>query len=321
MSLGVLLDSLVGLRPLVIGDLMLDEYIFGRATRISPEAPVMVVRQKATKAVPGGAANVAANMVALGALPSVIGVVGDDEPGSALCSALTAAKIDAQHVIVDKSRPTTRKTRILANHNQQVLRIDHEETEPISAAIATQLLESVQRLLPEIDVILISDYQKGAVTGEVIKSILKLASTAGKPVVANPKPKSVPDYSGATLVSLNRFEASEAFGYSQALEDSDAPIVAKALQAKFAIENMVVTLGGSGMVCAGTTAMAVPAVQVELYDEAGAGDTVIATLALAVGAQKFGLEALSLAAATAAAVVQKVGVAVPTAEDLALIRK
>ncbi|HSI72862.1 MAG TPA: PfkB family carbohydrate kinase, partial [Fimbriimonas sp.] len=317
MSPGELLRLFQGRRALVVGDLMLDEYIFGKATRISQEAPVMVVRQTSTRAVPGGAANVAANIFALGGRPSLLGVVGDDLAGRMLAESLE--NLSESQLVTDPSRPTTRKLRVLANHSHQVLRIDHEEEKSVGPEVEQELLRRFEALLPQAQVILISDYQKGCVTPKLIETIVAQGRQAGVPVVANPKPKSLPYYKGAALVSLNRFEAGEALGVSSGLTDEQAEESALRLRDKLQVERILITLGGSGMVAAGAAAYRADAIKVAVYDEAGAGDTVIATIALGVATGHFGSELLGLAAQTAGAVVQKVGVAVPSQEDLASI--
>jgi D-beta-D-heptose 7-phosphate kinase/D-beta-D-heptose 1-phosphate adenosyltransferase len=303
----------MGRRALVVGDLMLDEYIFGRATRISQEAPVMVVKQTSTRAVPGGAANVAANIVAMGGSAALLGVVGDDIPGKMLESALS--DLPETRLIVDPSRPTTRKLRVLANHAHQVLRIDHEEERGVEPLIADQIIKAFRSMLPTIQVVLISDYQKGCVTQALVEEMIVHCRQCGVPVVANPKPRSLPSYRGAALVSLNRFEAGEALNGSPVV-DEEAVGAAERLRDKLEVERVLVTLGGSGLAAAGANTYRVPAIKVDLYDEAGAGDTVIATVALGIAAGHFGNELLELATRTAGAVVQKVGVAVPSPEDL-----
>ena len=307
------------MRALVVGDLMLDEYIFGRVTRISQEAPVMVVRQTSTRAVPGGAANVASNMVAMGAKTKIVGVLGTDAAGETLAESLASWGIDQNDLVRDPSRPTTRKTRVLANHSHQVLRIDHEDELPISGSVEQNVLERVLAEIPTVDVVLISDYQKGAVTARIIEEIIKAGRAHSVPVVANPKPKSLPFYRGAALVSLNQFEAGAALNLGQGVPHASADHAASQLREQLGIDRILITLGAGGMAAAGETAFSVPAIKVDVYDEAGAGDTVIATVALGVGANKFGKLLLELAAQTAASVVQKVGVATPSEQDLARI--
>jgi D-beta-D-heptose 7-phosphate kinase/D-beta-D-heptose 1-phosphate adenosyltransferase len=298
----------------VLGDLMLDEYIFGKATRISQEAPVMVVRQDSTRAVPGGAANVAANIVALGAEVSLLGIVGDDAAGKTLDRSLT--QVGRCELVVDATRPTTRKLRVVANHSHQVLRIDHEDDHSVSPETEAELIKLLPKLLEDVGVLLISDYQKGCITERLVEMAIAHARQARVPVVANAKPSSAKWYRGASLLSLNRYEAGDVLGIAGGVSDSEAEGCATRLRDSLQVERVVITLGGSGMVAAGASVYRVPAVQVAVYDEAGAGDTVIATLALALAAGKFGPDALELAATTAGIVVQKVGVAVPLPSDL-----
>lgn len=320
MNGATLLDQFKNVSALVVGDLMLDEYIFGSVNRISQEAPVMVVKQTRVSTVPGGAANVATNLMALGANTGVVGAIGDDAAADDLESALKLSGVDPICILRDQGRPTTKKTRVIANHSHQVLRIDIEDEKPISSKLVTKLVKLVEQSLDGKNVLLLSDYQKGAIPGEVIEQLIQLGKEKGVPVVANAKPGSAHHYRGASVVSLNRFEASSAAGLLKPLEDENAEAIAKSLRDKLEIESLIVTLGASGMVLAnkGGT-FRVPAIRVEVYDEAGAGDTVIATLALCAAVESLSENALRLATHTAASVVRKVGVAVPTQEDLAQI--
>jgi D-beta-D-heptose 7-phosphate kinase/D-beta-D-heptose 1-phosphate adenosyltransferase len=209
----------------------------------------------------------------------------------------------------------------VANHSHQVLRIDHEDETPVSREIEQKLLNMVLDALPSQRVVLVSDYQKGSISDWGIRTIVEAAGKAGIPVVANPKPKSLPSYSGACLVSLNRFEAADALRLDEITSSEAAASAAKQLRESLGVENVLVTLGGDGMVAASSSgSFHVPAIPVAVYDEAGAGDTVIATLALAVAAGNFGREALELASRAAAAVVRKVGVATPSKQDLDELR-
>jgi rfaE bifunctional protein kinase chain/domain len=304
---------------------MLDEYIFGRATRISQEAPVMVVRQNRTSAVPGGAANVAKNLMALGASTAVVGVIGDDPAGVTLSAALREFGASDVRLVTDPGRPTTRKTRVLADAAHQVLRIDHEDHSPVSARIEEDLFKSVEQSLPSVDAVLLSDYQKGAVTEGLVSATIAACNSRGLPVIANAKPKSLPWYRGATLVSLNQPEAAAALGWQELNEErerGDSPVAtaqkaAVRLREEFAIGHILVTLGGEGM-C--TEAGWTPPYKVDVFDTAGAGDTTIATVALGLATVGFRPEVFALAARMAASVVRKVGVAVPTPADLAEIR-
>ena len=306
------------LSVLVVGDLMLDEYIYGQATRVSQEAPVMVVKQTKVSSVPGGAANVAMNLMSLGAKTGIIGIAGQDSAGDDLENSLKLSGIDPILIQRDPARPTTRKTRVVANHSHQVLRIDHEDDRPIPEAIAQQMIAQVEANSEGRDVILLSDYQKGAIPQNVIEQIIAFGRKKGLPVVANAKPGTLAYYKGAAMVSLNRFEASAAVGSSKPIGDDQAASVASMLREQYNIDNLVVTLGGSGMVVAASRGKVaqVPAVRVDVYDEAGAGDTVIATLALCSALGPLTETSLYLATHTAASVVRKPGVAVPSSDDL-----
>ena len=280
----------------------------------------MVVRQTSTRSVPGGAANVAANMVAMGASATLVGVVGDDAAGVTLREALTGEGL-TNELVTDSSRPTTRKVRIVANHAHQVLRVDHEDESPVGPEVEDQLLKAFSSRLEQAQVVLVSDYQKGGVTARMIPEIVARSRQAGVPVVANPKPKSLPHYKGASLVSLNRYEAGDALGVAGGVADADGESAAARLRDKLDVERVLVTLGASGLAAAGAQTYRVPAQVVDVYDEAGAGDTTIATLALGMASGHFGEALLRLATLTAAAVVQKVGVAVPSEQDLDAIRR
>ena len=320
MSLGALLASFKGVRAAVLGDLMLDEYVFGTASRISPEAPVMVVRQERTRSVPGGAANVAKNVVALGGDVHVVGVVGDDEAGRALTEAIRSQDRTAASVIVDRSRVTTKKTRIVADHAHQVLRIDSESDAPVSEEVSNQLGEAVRKALEGSRVLVLSDYRKGALTDRVAREAIAAARAKNIPVVANPKPKSAGNYRGSQVVTLNRAEASRLLG-SDVHDHETALGVAEKARALLGVEAVIVTLGAAGMVAStpGGDLRADPP-KVEVSDVAGAGDTVAAAVALARAIGPLGQDAIQLAAEASARVVRHVGVAVPDERDLEEIR-
>lgn len=320
MSLSQLLDAFKGVRATVLGDLMLDEYVFGKISRISPEAPVMVVRQERTSAVPGGAANVAKNLVALGGQVRVIGVVGADDAGIALDKALRALPGTQAMTFKDAGRVTTRKTRVVADHSHQVLRIDNETNEPVVRSIADQLVDATVAALKDSQVLVLSDYLKGVLTAQVATEVIKAANTAGVPVVVNPKPRTAKQYAGSTLVTLNRSEASELLG-RDVESGASGEQAARDARTTIGTQVAVVTLGEAGLVAAtdSATFTATPP-KVEVNDPAGAGDTVIATLALCAVRGGIDSRALQAAAEASARVVRHVGVAVPTEADLDEIR-
>jgi rfaE bifunctional protein kinase chain/domain len=317
-----LVEKFAGVNVAVLGDLMLDEYIFGSANRISPEAPVMVIRQSSQRFVPGGAANVALNLAALGAKVEVIGTIGDDEAGRQLIQALSESNISVLGVVCDHGRRTTRKTRIVAEHSHQVLRVDVEDDEPIHVGVETKLLTATQSALEAASVLVLSDYLKGVMTPDLCSGVIGAARESGITTVANPKPRSAAQFAGASLVSLNRAEAGSLAGLIKPLTREQAGEVASRLAADLHVECVLITLGADGMVAAfGSDIIELDAVRVEVADPAGAGDTVIATVALGVSVLGLGDPTTYEAASSlAACVVRHVGVAVPSPEDILSLR-
>lgn len=302
---------------LVLGDLMIDEYLRGHARRISQESPVMVIEVEGDDFKPGGAANVGNNLRALGANVVIAGVVGNDEIGRLLRAELAEQGIETSGILTDKQRPTTRKTRIVA-HKQQVLRVDREQTNPISPEMVQRLLDHAAGVLDQVDAILVSDYRKGVLTPELAQGLCRLAQERGKPLVTNPKPVSAPWLRGARVLSLNQVEAEE-LGRSP-LPEEEKPLRAfgQRLTQDLGVEMLVITRSEKGMNFWRQDGAYhhVPAVAVEVTDGAGAGDTTISamTLALVSGATDF--EAALLANRAGACVVRKSGVATVSIEEL-----
>ncbi len=319
MTFATLLDAMAGKRALVIGDLMLDEYIFGSATRISPEAPVMVIRHSRSHQVPGGAANVARNMQALGGQVSLVGLIGNDDAGRFLSNELGESG-SVGGLVVDGERMTTRKTRVVADHSHQVLRIDAESDEPISESVENRLIEATRMAAIEANVIVLSDYRKGTLTANVVANAISIGQELGIPILANPKPQTLNRYRGASLVSLNRSEASIAIGEERSISIDAAYQVACQIRNEGDFGAVLVTLGEDGAVVSAPNEIRITAPRVEVADPAGAGDTVIAATALGVSAFGFVPEVFQLAIELAASVVQHVGVAVPSEGDLRRIR-
>ncbi len=301
----------------VLGDVMLDEFVWGNVTRISPEAPVPVVDIRRESAHLGGAANVLANLVALGAKACVIGVIGQDSAGERLRESLAEAsplQLD-EHLVVDKSRPSTVKTRIIA-HSQLVVRADRELRTPVSAQTEDRIIAALKEAIKNADAFVVSDYDKGVVTPRILAAILPLAYER-MPVLIDPKLRNVLSYRPATLVTPNHHEA---LRMANLEEDSDGGLhrAAQVLREKLDCDAVLITRGDRGMmllerdgdpVYVETTAR-------EVYDVTGAGDTVIASLAagLAVGASIF--EAADLANHAAGIVVGKVGTATASPGEL-----
>lgn len=310
------LERMAGRRLVVLGDLMLDEHIWGKVERISPEAPVPVVQVKDRTSSPGGAGNVAANVAALGGRVTAVGVVGDDEAGRELADDLQVLGVDTSGIIVDESRPTVRKTRVIA-HSQQVVRIDREEPREVAGHLAGRLVAAAEDALANADGLLISDYEKGVVTGATAPSLIERARGAGKLVTVDGKPRHFPLFRGADLVSPNLLEAAAASGV-YIVDDASLAEAGEELLRRYDLRAVLITRGEQGvsLFARGQAPQHISAVASEVYDVAGAGDTVIAccTLAMAAGAS---LEsAARLADYAAAVVVKKVGVASASPEEI-----
>ena len=303
-------------KVLVVGDLILDEFLWGDVSRISPEAPVPVVWVKRESFMPGGASNVANNLRSLGSRTYLAGVIGDDERGAILKSELEQKGIDTTGIIVDESRPTTLKTRVVAQH-QQVVRIDKEKVDTLSDAMISRIMDHVKKLIDKIDAIVIEDYGKGVITRELLKQIVPLAKSHKKIISVDPKEENLEYYQGITLITPNNHEASKAVGF----EIKDNATLKKAgveILKKFKCKIALITLGENGMaVFQKDKAMEqIPTVAQEVFDVSGAGDTVIAcyTLALAAGANP--VQAAHISNCAAGIVVGKVGIAVVTPDEL-----
>ncbi|HYP01298.1 MAG TPA: D-glycero-beta-D-manno-heptose-7-phosphate kinase [Pyrinomonadaceae bacterium] len=307
-----------GLRVVVFGDLMLDEFLWGDVTRISPEAPVPVVDIRRESVRLGGAANVLANLIALGVRASVVGVVGRDRAGELLAGALKEAGAlgAAAGLVTDESRPTTTKTRIIA-HNQLVVRADRERRTPVERATEDQLLDVLTSALREADAFVVSDYDKGAVTPRVLSEILPRATKQGIPVLIDPKIRNFDSYRPATLVTPNHLEA---LRLTNSEDDTDEGMAraARTLRERLGCESVLITRGEHGMMLleGDATPVYVATVAREVYDVTGAGDTVIATLSAALASGASLAEAAALANHAAGIVVGKLGTATASVEEL-----
>ena len=292
---------------LVIGDVMLDRYLWGTVTRISPEAPVPIVRMSKSSLAAGGAANVAVNIAGLGATPVLVGVVGCDSEAEMLRKLLGENGVSAKDLIQLPDRPTTVKTRIIA-HSQQVARVDQEIDDEPSTEQIDQIVDIVKRHARESDAIVISDYAKGLLTAELLASILQIGSVDEKPVLIDPKGKNYSKYRGATLLTPNRREAAEACN----LEEGHPDIVefaGRQLIADHGFGSVLITRGEEGMTLFqnGTEPIHFSALARQIYDVTGAGDTVIATLASVIAAGSSLETAAMVANVAAGLVVEQVG--------------
>ncbi len=301
----------------VLGDVMLDEFVWGDVTRISPEAPVPVVDIRRESVHLGGAANVVANTVGLGAQACVIGVVGNDSAGERLRQRLEAASPlqSSNYLIVDDGRPSTTKTRIIA-HSQLVVRADRELRTPVNGPVAEEIIAALKQALAEADAFVVSDYDKGVVTPTILQEILQLAYNR-MPVLIDPKIRNFPYYSPASLITPNHHEALRMTNL-EADNDEGLHLAARMIRERLGCDAVLITRGDRGImllegdrdpVFVGTTAR-------EVYDVTGAGDTVIAALATALSAGATILEAATLANHAAGIVVGKVGTATVSADEL-----
>ncbi len=314
-----LLPRIAGAHVLCVGDVMLDRFIYGSASRISPEAPVPVVHVRKRAVFPGGVGNVVKNLAEWGVLPATVSVVGNDANADALADALALASAAGPKpaLVRDAGRPTTVKTRIVAGI-QQVVRYDEEEATPLSDATVDALLDAARNRLGAAQAVALSDYGKGVANPRLCRGLIALAAEKGVPVVVDPKGFDYAKYAGAHLVKPNRKELGEAVG---GVIDSDDQAVdaGRELMRRHGIRNILVTLSERGMLLLrgeGAEPVRFPSKAREVYDVTGAGDTVLAGMAaaLAVGA---GLEmGARLATLAAGVVVGKVGTAVASPEEI-----
>jgi D-beta-D-heptose 7-phosphate kinase/D-beta-D-heptose 1-phosphate adenosyltransferase len=305
-------------RVLVVGDIMLDEYVWGAVRRISPEAPVPVVAVRDDTHVLGGAANVAVNIAGLKAKSHLIGLIGNDGAGKDILRLLRRKGIGVSGIVTEAGRPTTRKTRVIA-HNQQVVRVDREKKDPPGDKARESLLRSIASLIPEVDGVILSDYRKGMLTPEVVSEVISLASRHGAFVAVDPKHPDFAYYAGCTIITPNKSEAEAAMGGQDLSGDAAISAAGKALLKKARASAILITRGEEGMslIERGRSAsFHVPALARQVFDVTGAGDTVIATLAVAMGAGVPIRDSALLANVAAGVVVGEVGTSPITLDKL-----
>ena len=317
--LDALLTKMAGQRIVVVGDAMLDIYLAGNADRISPEAPVPVVTVHTRRYALGGAANVAANVAAIGADCRLVATIGDDDRGNSFKTELVQAGLADSHLSVVADRPTTSKTRVVA-HGQQVVRIDEEIEEPIPDAAAARVVAALERAMADADALLIEDYNKGTLTPLVIARAMALAYKRGVPVVVDPKFKHFFAYQGATVFKPNRRELEQAMGAALDLAHADA--LPQTL-AKLGVDNLLLTLGAEGMVLVtkDKEITRIPTMAREVYDVSGAGDTVTAWVGAALAAGATAREAAQVANYAAGVEVGKAGVATVSPSEVLAVHE
>jgi len=310
-----LLERARDVRVTVVGDLMLDVYLIGSVDRISPEAPVPVVHVTEETFALGGAANVAANVLGLGASCQVVGCVGDDPHGALVRGRLETLGGGAvrAHLVTDGARPTTTKTRVVAKH-QQVVRFDRERDDDLSGEAVESLCASIRRCAVESDVLVLEDYNKGVLAPAVIRTAIQAAIDAGIPVVVDPKFRNIFEYRGATLFKPNALEIVRALGTPLRAGSEEW---LEAARRRFGCEHLLLTMGEEGMVLRSEgSSFRVPAVAREVFDVSGAGDTVTAFVAVTLAAGATVREAMILANYAAAIEVAKPGVATVSPDEI-----
>jgi rfaE bifunctional protein kinase chain/domain len=314
-----LATRLAGRRVVIVGDVMLDRFLFGRVDRISPEAPVPVLRFEREERRLGGAANVAANVRALGGHPVLIGVAGQDEWGNALRSELDASGIEAS-IVEDPGRSTTCKVRLATARNQQVARVDYESDTDIDAARFDAVLAASLAAMKGGGALVISDYLKGVITSPLFEALAAGARQASLPLVADPKTPDPSRYRGAAVITPNHHEA-EAMAHRRIRTDEQARESARVIRERSGAESVLITRGEQGMWLldgSGGTPIetALPASAREVSDVTGAGDTVVAALALGIASGLSLLESATLANRAAGIVVGKFGAATATVKEI-----
>ncbi len=284
-----------GKRIAVVGDLMLDRYIWGSVNRISPEAPVPVVDMETEQARLGGAANVAMNIKSLGGIPILVGAIGADNSGKQLFEIIRENDFPTEGIVVDQSRPTTVKTRVIA-HNQHVVRIDRETKTEISYTIQNKIIEVLTHNINSIDGIIIEDYNKGVIVASLIKQLIQLANQQGKIIAVDPKYNNFFEYTNVTVFKPNRKEAEEAMGIRLRSED-DVQQAGSMISKKLSCKNVLLTLGEQGMALyeVNGSITRVPTRARNVQDVSGAGDTVISALTMSLVAGANIKEASTLA--------------------------
>lgn len=316
MSAGEWIPRFRGCPVLVVGDLMLDEFVWGNVARISPEAPVPVVEVQRRTFVAGGAANTAANIAALGGRPILAGLTGDDANGDRVSELLRKGGVDDSAILRDPERSTTTKTRVIA-HSQQMLRVDQETPGAIGRVVEDELLARIAMVLPRVRGCVLSDYGKGVVTPRLAGELIAACSAARIPVVVDPKGTDYAKYRGATVVKPNQLEAGKVL--NRELRDSESVRIAGRELVEQLATSILITQGAAGMSLfeKGRPMLQIPAQAREVYDVTGAGDTVAGTMALTLAVGGSLEAACRLASAAAAVVVGKVGTATIAPEELA----
>ncbi len=313
-----IIERVSATRTLVIGDVMLDRYWWGDASRLSPEAPVPVVALQSVSHIPGGAANVAANIAGLGAKVLLAGVIGTDASAASLRQSIKELGISDEYLISSNDRPTTTKTRVLVNKHQ-IARVDEETNLPISTVEEDALIDSAIGSLGEVDAVVLSDYAKGCLTDRVVASVIRAAKAGHKPVLVDPKGRDFRKYAGVSILTPNLAEALNAAGIEKG-DFRDVDKAAAVIMSSLDVESLLITLGEHGMKLFHKNGEPTyfPSVARQVFDVTGAGDTVLAILAVSIGAKADLNSAISLANTAAGIAVEKVGTTLVGIDELRL---
>jgi D-beta-D-heptose 7-phosphate kinase/D-beta-D-heptose 1-phosphate adenosyltransferase len=312
---GEILDRIKGRRIVVVGDLILDKFIWGRVSRISPEAPVPVVEVEKETIRAGGAANVAVNISSLGGVPLVVGVTGDDEEGEKLCFVLNQHGLETGGIIADPERRTSVKQRIIAQH-QQVCRTDREVRDSLGPVARRSLEKKAREAALTADGVILSDYAKGTFKDGLAASLIGFCRDHGRFVSVDPKNPDLSVYKGASLLTPNRSEAEQSSGLVLCSDDA-VEQAGKKIMEQCSLENLLITRGEDGMTLFSSGGFHhLPTFSMEVFDVTGAGDTVIAMFTLAVGAGASQLDAAALSNHAASVAVSKLGTAAVTVKEI-----
>jgi len=324
-----ILDTFPRRKILVIGDLMLDEFLWGKVTRISPEAPVPVVDIQRRASYPGGAANVARNLASLGAQAGLAGVIGEDVPGQQLVQLLSSGGIATGSIRKTSLRPTTHKTRVCAitrqlhdyleiEDQQQIVRVDEESRAPLDPDSREWLFNRLRTEISTHDAVIIEDYAKGLIDQELVTLVIEEAKKHGKIVAIDPNPNNPFDWSGGTVLKPNRKEAFQSVGMPFSTDEEATLRAGAMLQKRHNVKYVLITLGEAGMLLLeqGQKPYHTPTRAQDVFDVSGAGDTAIAAFTLALAAGATGIEAAEIANHAAGVVVGKLGTATLTVAEL-----
>ncbi|MFH1715133.1 MAG: D-glycero-beta-D-manno-heptose-7-phosphate kinase [Elusimicrobiota bacterium] len=302
---------------LVIGDIMLDKFIWGKVTRISPEAPVPVVEITKETLMPGGAGNVVTNITTLGGISHIIGIVGNDSAGNTFVSEMENNGVGTKGIIVTQNRPTIVKTRIIAHH-QQVVRVDKEVRSAIEPAEIKKLITAIEDLTPKVKAVVISDYGKGVITKPLLTAAIKMAKKYKKPILVDPKIEHFKNYKNVTCITPNTLEAMQGMHCLHVESQSDVEKLGDNIMKQLNVESLIITQGEHGMTIFEKNGKKthIPTMAREVYDVTGAGDTVISTLAMCLANKGNILESAYIANYAAGIVVGKLGTATVTSDEI-----